>query len=425
MPAKRGRAAYQRIGVCFADIRGFTRFADSAQANDKRLVDELLDMFFECIEQSLAAIDDRLNPRTALTTAVAEFASCKMTKALGDGAMIVWDMPNQGRRYPGTAELYAALELCILDFVQHLQCLFSEGLNELRRSHPGVAPLKELRLGIGVATGSAWKIKPAWGRPLDYAGRPVNVAARLQDKARPEGVVAELELAPEWLMERCCAAEGRICQVQVGGVSDKITVWQCVDRPVIRARQARTLGDLSSALKLLESMRGAGGVTPPLGTICVEDTETLFALRARWEKTFAEDLARLVADKRVDIFQLDLLDKTIDEMNKALRSYHTGTIRVFKAQGVLFHEHVARLSGPDNDEGLRRERFARDVHSQTSTVYSGLEPDLNQIVRDHTDIANAIRRGNTVAGEKMQSHLSGHLDRVTRFLLDDNKLDCP
>ena len=74
------------------------------------------------------------------------------------------------------------------------------------------------KLGIGVARGAATRLSSD-GEVLDYSGRPLNLAARLMDMARPSGVIFSdalgLNLLDEEILKRFEAAK-----VYVRGVAE-------------------------------------------------------------------------------------------------------------------------------------------------------------------------------------------------------------
>lgn len=123
----------QEVSVCFADLAGFTRLGEHVAADE------------------LGGIAGRL---TALASDVAS-APVRLVKMIGDAAMLVSTEPEPLLR--AALDLVAAADAEGEDFPQ---------------------------LRAGIASGEAL------ARAGDWFGRPVNLASRITDKARPGSVVA-------------------------------------------------------------------------------------------------------------------------------------------------------------------------------------------------------------------------------------------
>ncbi len=129
-----GAGRETEISVCFADLVGFTRLGERSELENIGTVAKLLER---------VAIDVT-NPEV------------RLVKLIGDAAMLVSE--------DGEALLDAALR-------------FIEVGQEAGEELPA--------LRVGVARG------PAIPRAGDWFGRPVNLASRITDAARPESVLAE------------------------------------------------------------------------------------------------------------------------------------------------------------------------------------------------------------------------------------------
>lgn len=97
------------------------------------------------------------------------------------------------------------------------------------------------KLGIGLARGAATRLHSE-EEVLDYSGRPLNLAARLMDMARPSGVIFSdtlgLDLLDPELLERFEAAE-----VYVRGLAedDPMSVHYLAEQTVIEDAYKRPL----------------------------------------------------------------------------------------------------------------------------------------------------------------------------------------
>jgi class 3 adenylate cyclase len=80
-----------------------------------------------------------------------------------------------------------------------------------------------LQLGFGLARGRAWRFDFGARRPVDYAGNIVNLAARLQDRARPEGIVAEVGFCDP--VFRSLKSDGQTTEIIVKGREKRARVW--------------------------------------------------------------------------------------------------------------------------------------------------------------------------------------------------------
>jgi hypothetical protein len=84
-----------------------------------------------------------------------------------------------------------------------------------------------LKLGLGIARGHAWRLDFGRHIPPDYAGSIVNLAARLQALARPEGIVAQLGFSESRFRDRAASGDGKILTVAApkGFGGDAVDVW--------------------------------------------------------------------------------------------------------------------------------------------------------------------------------------------------------
>ena len=130
--------------------------------------------------------------------------------------MLVWETQAERR----VQDVVAAR---ILQTVKAVQRLFRHLVANTANAapEPYSAVISDLRLGFGLARGHAWRLDFGRHRSLDYAGSVVNLAARLQDLARPEGIVAEVGFCDPVLRK----APGKRAGVTVNGMDKRVDVW--------------------------------------------------------------------------------------------------------------------------------------------------------------------------------------------------------
>jgi class 3 adenylate cyclase len=113
-------------------------------------------------------------------------------KSTGDGLMIVYGTAiAEELRHLVRSDANVALELVSLS-----QRLVSEFSLICRSSGISVDRCRDMPtgLGIGIAAGSAMAIVSEADSVLDFVGRPLNVSARLSQRARPYGVLVSQEI---------------------------------------------------------------------------------------------------------------------------------------------------------------------------------------------------------------------------------------
>lgn len=151
LPTAKGSS--QLVVVVFLDIRGFSSFAKIAESSEAALF--LRSMY-------LKILDDY-------------FANATFFKPTGDGLLIILDYDESNLSEVVNTAIGTSLRL-----VEDFATLTSDDAMvnfEVPSS-----------LGIGIARGAATALMSS-DRVLDYSGRPLNLAARLMDLARPQGVV--------------------------------------------------------------------------------------------------------------------------------------------------------------------------------------------------------------------------------------------
>ncbi len=182
----------QRVVVMFADIRGFTTLAE--------------EMAPEAVGAALAAFRARV-------VDVAERHGGVIDKFIGDGAMIVFGVPD-----PRPDDAVRALA-CAIDLLEAVAALSTGRI---------AAVWNGLRIGIGVHAGEAWCGAIGDERRLEFTvvGDTVNTAARLESAGKEAGfaLLASADLtraaglapdAPDWTDLPAMALRGRSHPIDV------------------------------------------------------------------------------------------------------------------------------------------------------------------------------------------------------------------
>lgn len=152
------------VVVVFLDVRGFSSFAKIAESSESAV-------FLKCIYTKI--LDDY-------------FPTASFFKPTGDGLLIVLDFQDEDTLRTTVAN---AVETSIRLVEQFAGLCADDPM--VNFSVPG-------DLGIGLARGAATCLRSG-ERTLDYSGRPLNLASRLMDIARPSGVVFGDDLGPQLL----------------------------------------------------------------------------------------------------------------------------------------------------------------------------------------------------------------------------------
>jgi class 3 adenylate cyclase len=143
----------RHVIVVFLDVRGFSSFARIAESTDTA----------EFLKSSyLRILDDY-------------FPDAEFVKPTGDGLLLIYGYSRE------------TLTDAVRQAVDRSISLVT-GFPTICDSDPMVNFDVPQRLGIGLSRGSATAIVSD-GVPVDYCGRPLNLASRLMDLARPSGLV--------------------------------------------------------------------------------------------------------------------------------------------------------------------------------------------------------------------------------------------
>jgi class 3 adenylate cyclase len=171
------------VVVVFLDIRGFSSFAKLAESSESAV-------FLKSAYTSI--MDDY-------------FGDASFFKPTGDGLLVILDYEEEN--------LEEVVQMAVETSVRLV-----EAFPTICAEDPMVNFEVPGKLGIGVARGAATRLRSD-GEVLDYSGRPLNLAARLMDMARPSGVIFSdalgLGLLNDPLLKRFQAE-----QVYVRGVAE-------------------------------------------------------------------------------------------------------------------------------------------------------------------------------------------------------------
>lgn len=172
------------VVVVFLDVRGFSSFARMAESSEAALF--LRSMYTQVLDNY--------------------FPDAAFFKPTGDGLMII-------RHYDEKT-----LESVVFDSIsQGLQ--LTKDFAGLCSDDPMVNFDVPTELGVGIARGAATGLVSD-GYTLDYSGRPLNLASRLMDLARPTGVVYDTNLTKGLTTPADLGADFIEEQVYVKGIAE-------------------------------------------------------------------------------------------------------------------------------------------------------------------------------------------------------------
>lgn len=143
----------RRVVVVFLDVRGFSSFAGIAESTDT--AEFLRSVYLKILDE--------------------HFDDAAFSKPTGDGLLILLSYSRENLEQVVRSAVDRSLHI-VETFAS-----FCEGDPMINFDVP-------TKLGIGLARGSATALT-ASDQVLDYSGRPLNLASRLMDLARPSGIV--------------------------------------------------------------------------------------------------------------------------------------------------------------------------------------------------------------------------------------------
>ncbi len=403
----------RNVIACFVDIRGFTQFVQDTHTHATPPPKRFLSEFFSSFQSAFTKARENLGDDEYAIN-IRKHANPITFKPLGDGAMLVWECPSSDE---------TGLALFVLDFVTYLQ----EAFYDIIEPHNlGDESAKDLDLGIGLSSGLAWKFTYAEPNVVDYGGNPINLAARLQDEARPGGVVAKLDLARDSFLERCCVGEGKIGNVKATGIIGDTTVWYAVSssKKAIRRRIDCKLDEPRGVLDWFIRMNQPDGSTAPDPASLTEAaSKSVFAARKELEARFAQELAARVSGTS-NPGLLAPIEVTVQKMASIIRTPPDDLTprqkHNFQQLGTTFHRKIAELSHETERE--LRSQVADEFHLFTQYLYPVVMKDLPRIYYEHKGILDAISCGNaSAAHEQMKTHIGNYIRRLCGSLINNPK----
>lgn len=420
----------REVIACFVDIRGFTQFVE--KSTTMQPVIQVIESFYASLDNALKEVGRNVQTDEPVSEEESVFPWPIFGKKLGDGVLIVWEYESDGinsiKNDNEDREINRRkLSRYVLDFVCYLQTFFQSDIDQIFRQEKiskMAEPIKPIGLGIGLSNGSALKVRDARGECIDYIGRPLNMASRLQNEARQFGIVVDLNVDPDLFMEPLCFGEGVIGFVEPKGISERIPVWHLLTdspAPVLRWRKSREDG-IDAAIELLkQEIRGPIELDIRLSG---EDTRTIFYDRKYWESKFTKDLAHRVDCGEIDHFTLDKIESILVKMERLINNgvVEDKFLPEWTHLGVEFHSTIAALSTSDLSLAAKRAKYTREVYQATKPVYlSGSIVSAYQATADeHRIIFMMIKNGKARQVEHvMNNHVGQHYAHARQCLIDD------
>ncbi|HXQ72997.1 MAG TPA: FCD domain-containing protein [Pyrinomonadaceae bacterium] len=384
--------------ACFADIRGFTKFVQESQNRASTLVADFLPDYFSIFSKAVLRERWNLEQNDSFQDSIREQIAPKLAKKLGDGMLLVWEL-----RDSDNDTIKQGLRYAILDVVGYFQEYFYRLIDEMyKKGHS----TPKMDLGIGLAGGTAWKLDYGAGQ-IDYAGRPLNIAARLQARARPNGIYIDASsFARNYLIERKCAREGGTKRIEIEGVGE-VQVWFSTERTLrLRKSGMNEATEWVQADPYVERPKEGSDETARLA-LTELDIKTLLETREDLEA----DLAfRAAEQKSTDPSQYQQLNDLIKQMEALIDRDKNGE---FRKVGQSFHEAIARLSSTDPTEAEVQVEKVRRLHDWTTKIYPSTKTDRRKMTEEHRMISEAIQNNSaTLAARQMREHLERHHKRV-------------
>jgi class 3 adenylate cyclase len=181
LPSAKGES--RLVVVVFLDVRGFSSFAKIAESSEAALF--LRSMYVKILDNY--------------------FPEASFFKPTGDGLLIILDYDE--------SNLTAAVNSAVRTSLQLV-----EDFANLTQDDPMINFEVPDSIGMGLARGAATALISK-DKVLDYSGRPLNLASRLMDLARPRGVVFSDMLG--WaLLEDALSAQFVSDKVYVKGIAE-------------------------------------------------------------------------------------------------------------------------------------------------------------------------------------------------------------
>lgn len=153
----------EHILAIVVDIRGFSSFCQKNESFD--VADYIRHIYKKMIDNF--------------------FANATYYKPTGDGLLVIVACPNKN------------LQAFIADYVKRCLNLLSS-FKDFCIDNPRINFETPDKIGIGISRGSACRLSTG-SKTIDYSGRVINLAARLNNLARPSGMVFDYSLGFNFL----------------------------------------------------------------------------------------------------------------------------------------------------------------------------------------------------------------------------------
>jgi class 3 adenylate cyclase len=217
------------IIVCFADIRGFTAYCKRLQEDSHdRKIQNFLQRYFGIFVEGMVSWRTQWDREETAGSVrnndlyvVKNYLCPTMFKNLGDGMMIVWEIP------PGLPEhVDGQIAREVIDAVGWIMARFYHcfrNLSDVEKDSYSEL-VSQLDIGAAVARGHAWRLDFAHG--VDYAGSVVNLTSRLLDYARPRGLIVQYLTSQALCDDRIKEGHGKLAKITgLKGFPGGAQVW--------------------------------------------------------------------------------------------------------------------------------------------------------------------------------------------------------
>lgn len=226
------KISHSEVIVCFADIRGFTRYCKNLQEDDHdSKIQNFLKQYFSIFVEALMRfrtkwdIQHEKGKLKEYSLGTIELIAPTMFKNLGDGMMLIWELPSNTTRI-----ISGQLNRDVLDLASGIETRFYYHFRNLTRLEKDSysEQVEQLDIGLSLARGHAWRLEFAHG--VDYAGSVINLCSRLLDYARPKGMVVQYLMSQTYCDEVIRAGDGRLAKITgLKGFTKDAVVWLSKD----------------------------------------------------------------------------------------------------------------------------------------------------------------------------------------------------
>jgi len=210
------------IVVCFADVRGFTAYCRKLQQEmQDRKIQNFLRDYFKIFNEGLVELFTNNDLDEEVLGKIEKQLVPTMYKNLGDGLMMVWEIP-----FDLDNVLQGRMTQHVMWLIQEIEQRFYYRFRDLTPVEIDAysQAVTTLDIGFGVAKGHSWRLD--FGQSVDYAGSIINLASRLASVARPRGIIATYDVSTWMFDEMVQDGFGRIIRLgKIKGYEPGIKVW--------------------------------------------------------------------------------------------------------------------------------------------------------------------------------------------------------